>query len=212
MKSAFLISVILYLTGSNCWCQTLEEWIKQSATQKKYLLQQITGLQLYLDYLNKGYTIAKSGLNTISEYKSGHNFLDKRYFSSLEQVNPTILKSKKAEQIKALYPVVIEKCNSINRLLLNEKLLTLNEKRYIKRVLQSFVQNCREHNNQFISILTPHLFTMSDKDRVCYINEIYGNMVGSLEFAYKLNDDLKLLVIQRKKEQKETGLMQLSYK
>ena len=39
--------------------QTFAEWFRQSATQKKYLLQQIAALQVYIGYVQKGYSIAK---------------------------------------------------------------------------------------------------------------------------------------------------------
>ena len=71
MKKCFLC-IVLLITTILCNAQGLSEWFNQKATQKKYLLQQIAALQVYIGYLQKGYSIAKTGLTTIGNIKNGH--------------------------------------------------------------------------------------------------------------------------------------------
>ena len=75
-----VITYLLIGVVSVMRAQGLQEWINQKATQKKYLLQQIAGLQIYIGYVEKGYSIAKKGLNTIGDLKDGHFSLDKVFF------------------------------------------------------------------------------------------------------------------------------------
>jgi hypothetical protein len=74
----------------SCYSQTLAEWTKQKKTQIKYLLQQIAANKVYLDYIEKGYGIAKDGLNTIQNFKKGDFSLHQEFIASLSKVNPKI--------------------------------------------------------------------------------------------------------------------------
>ena len=61
MKKQFLI-ILFAVVSTSVKAQTFAEWFQQGATQKKYLLQQIAALQVYIGYVQKGYSIAKKGL------------------------------------------------------------------------------------------------------------------------------------------------------
>lgn len=49
--------------------QTFDEWFRQKKTQKKYLVQQIAALKVYLGYLKEGYEIAQKGMGYSREYQ-----------------------------------------------------------------------------------------------------------------------------------------------
>ncbi len=70
MKQLSLLCIILF-SRSICGAQTPDEWFRQKATQKKYLIQQNAAFQVYLDYVQKGYAIAQKGLTTIGHIKQG---------------------------------------------------------------------------------------------------------------------------------------------
>ncbi|ULT42931.1 conjugal transfer protein TraI [Niabella defluvii] len=71
MKKILLFLLLVVSAGSNLQAQTFAEWFQQKKTQKKYLLQQIAALQVYIGYAKKGYNIAKDGLNTIGGFTRG---------------------------------------------------------------------------------------------------------------------------------------------
>ncbi len=52
--------------------------------QKKSLLQQIAALKVYIDYAQKGYSIAKEGLTLIGNIKNREFDLHSKYISSLK--------------------------------------------------------------------------------------------------------------------------------
>jgi uncharacterized membrane protein YobD (UPF0266 family) len=80
MKRLFTL-VLFALLSSGVKAQTFAEWFRQGATQKKYLLQQIAALQVYIGYMQQGYSIAKQGLNTISDVNNGEYNLHKDYLA-----------------------------------------------------------------------------------------------------------------------------------
>jgi len=52
MKKIFLFLLLVVSAGSNLQAQTFAEWFQQKKTQKKYLLQQIAALQVYIGSAN----------------------------------------------------------------------------------------------------------------------------------------------------------------
>jgi hypothetical protein len=54
MKKIFILSIVLFAIRKSLYSQTADERVNQKATQKKYLLQQIVALQIYVGYAMKG--------------------------------------------------------------------------------------------------------------------------------------------------------------
>jgi len=97
-----LLFVLLLISKSFfSFGQTFEEWTQQKKTQKKYLLQQIAALQLYLGYVKKGYEVVNKGLITVRNIKNGDFNLHRDFLGSLKRVNPKIKKYAKVADIIA---------------------------------------------------------------------------------------------------------------
>jgi hypothetical protein len=84
------IIILMAVLCASAYSQTLAEWTQQKKTQIEYLLDQIAANKVFIDYAQKGYAIAKLGLNTIEDIKSGDFNLHRDLFHSLEIVNPSI--------------------------------------------------------------------------------------------------------------------------
>src|SRR5438046_646086 len=98
-----IIIILSFLAaGQLCRAQTYDEWVRQSKTQKKYLLEQILALKTYIGYAEKGYSIASKGLNTIKDIKDGDFNLHDNFFNSLSAVNPQVKKYSKVAAIIAM--------------------------------------------------------------------------------------------------------------
>jgi hypothetical protein len=69
MKNLLLVIAIVICHVS--FCQNAQEWTRQKKTQIKYLLQQIAANKVYIEYIEKGYNIARKGLQTIHDIKKG---------------------------------------------------------------------------------------------------------------------------------------------
>ena len=100
MKNAIILSIAFTLSFKS-HSQTAQEWTQQKATQKKYLLQQIAALQVYLGYAKNGYSIVTSGVNTIRNIKNNDLSLHRNFFNLLKNVNPSISRYAKIVDIMA---------------------------------------------------------------------------------------------------------------
>jgi hypothetical protein len=99
MKKIILLPVIAVLLFYESNAQVFNEWFRQKTTQKKYLLQQIAALQVYIGYAKKGYNIVSSGINTIRDIKKGDFNLHSTFFNALKSINPKISRYVKVADI-----------------------------------------------------------------------------------------------------------------
>src|SRR5688500_14766126 len=100
MKSLLLITIGIIMSFF-CFAQTWDEWTQQKKTQIKCLLQQIAANKVYIEYLQKGYSIANKGLTTIRNIKDGDFNLHRDFFGSLKTVNSKIKNAGKVAAIIA---------------------------------------------------------------------------------------------------------------
>jgi hypothetical protein len=57
------VVTILFIVISQCaHAQNWKEWTQQKKTQLKYLSEQIIAFKTYMQFVEKGYSIAKNGL------------------------------------------------------------------------------------------------------------------------------------------------------
>jgi hypothetical protein len=54
----FILSILLLYSMCPAQTPTFSEWFRQKKTQKKYHAQQINALQVYLEFVKKGYGVA----------------------------------------------------------------------------------------------------------------------------------------------------------
>src|SRR5882762_9234160 len=133
-KPILIISLAIACISYESYGQTFAEWFQQKKTQKKYLVQQIAALHVYLDYLKKGYTIVHNGLNTIGNIKNGNFNLDRDFFSSLKNVNPSIKNIAKVADIIAFQVYISRELGRVYSFCAGNKHFTPEELRYIAKV------------------------------------------------------------------------------
>src|ERR1700726_4220069 len=105
---------LLLLTSCACMAhapaQVLSSFFDQQATELKYGEQQIAYLQLYIGYLEKGYTIAKDGLSAIADIKKGEWTLHQDFFNSLSSINPKLNSYGRIADIISLELSILSRC------------------------------------------------------------------------------------------------------
>ena len=183
--------------------QTFAEWFRQKATQKKYLIQQIAALQVYIGYLSKGYSIAKKGLNTIQDIKHGDFNLHKNYFGSLSSVNPTIKRYSRVAEIISLEINIVRQAESVIRYCKESNQLTLSELTYLQNVFGHLLSDCSKSLDKLFAVVTDGSLTMKDDERLKAIDKIYDDMVDKQVFCRSFGNTTKGLCVQRMNEQNE---------
>lgn len=198
-----LILSFVLLSATFCQGQTFDEWFRQKKTQKKYLLQQIAALRIYLGYVQKGYTIAKEGLTAINEAKHGQFSLHQDYFSRLKSINPKISGYAKVADILTLQQEISKICKTITEKLRSQTGVTKEEKNYIEAVIQNILKDRNAIIMDFVAVITPKDLQMKDDERVSRLDAIYNRLQENYAFAREFGLEAVLLVILRKKEESE---------
>lgn len=205
MKKLFFLLFIALLSVS-VKAQTFAEWFRQKKTQKKYLLEQIAGLQMYIGYGQKGYSIAQDGLNAIGDIKHGELNLHNDYFNSLKTVNPTISKYGKVADLIALPFKIIKVYKNAYSRVKQSKAFNTGEIQYINQVLSSLINDCAGTIEQLTMVITSNKLQMKDDERLKRIDALYNDMQDKYTFAQSFAGEAKILAASRLREQNDVQI------
>lgn len=191
-----LLSAITTFTGK---AQTFQEIFNQKKTQKKYLLQQIAALQIYIDYAQKGYKIANQGIDAIGDLSKGELNLHSAYFSSLKSVNPAIKNYAMVADIISLQLQVVKIYKSLFPVLNKAAVFDPREMKYISQVFDSLMDDCASLTDDLIDVTTGGKLELTDDQRLARIDALYKDMQGKYSFSRDFSN--QTLMLARAKSQ-----------
>lgn len=200
MKKIILFLLLFVSTGSSLKAQTFGEWFQQKKTQKKYLLQQIAALQMYIGYAKKGYKIAKDGLTTIGGFTRGEFNLHTGYFNSLKSVHPEIKRYARVADIVVLQVKIVQNYNRTSRRLSSSNALSNDELAYVGRVFSRLLDDCDKTLDELITITSDGKAAMKDDERMQRIDRLYLDMQDKFTFSQSFSNDAVSLAASRIKE------------
>ena len=183
--------------------QTFNEWFRQKKTQKKYLLQQIAALKVYLEYLKKGYTIVDKGLTIVGDIKQGKFDLDIEYLESLKNVNSAVSGSAKVAAIIAYQGKIMVEFRRLKDAANKSEFLSDDEKHYVQQVYGNMLRESELSLDELDRVLSGSDFEMKDDERVKRIDGIYVDMKDKIEFTKSFSNSTSLLIAQRSKDAQE---------
>ena len=189
--------------------QTADEWLNQKATQKKYLLQQIAALQVYIGYAKKGYSIVTGGINTIRNIKNGDLNLHRDFFNSLKNVNPAIRRYAKVADIIAYQVKIIKQTKGTLQQIRETKQFTETELDYCKQVFDNLLDECMNRVEELILVTTSGKLEMKDDERLKRIDRLYADVQDKYSFTCAFSEDMGILAVQRLGEQMEINRSKL---
>ena len=187
--------------------QTFSEWFRQNTTQTKYLVEQIAALQVYADYLEKGYSIVHTGLSQIKNIKEGDIGLHADYFSSLRNINPTIKGYKRVNDIIDLKLEIESISSRVLKQIKTVKVINAVQRDYIGLVFKNLMEGCEEDVRLLVQLLSPNGFDLKDEERVKKIDELYKDMQEKYLFSRAFENKIKQLQLSKLVEQKEIEMM-----
>lgn len=200
MKKILLFLLLLVSAAGSLQAQTFAEWFNQKQTQRKYLLQQIAALQVYIGYAKKGYNIAKEGLTTIGGFTKGELNLHTDYINSLKSVNPEIKRYAKVAEIIAIQVKIVQNYNRTHRTLNSSDAFSKDELEYIRRVFSRLLNDCDKTLDELITVTTDGKLEMKDDERIEKIDNLYLDMQDKFTFSQSFSNDAKSLAASRIKE------------
>jgi hypothetical protein len=208
MKKIIIIILLgLFATGAKS--QTFAEWFQQKKTQKKYLLQQIAALQIYISYLQKGYSIAKNGLTEISDFKNGEFNLHSDYFSSLKNVNPKIKNYARVADIISFQIKIVHTYHQAYQHAQESSAFNTDEIAYLFRVFGRLLDDCTAIIDELITLTTSGKLEMKDDERLQRIDALYKDMQNKYTFTKTFSNEVIELAAERLKEKNDVQTSRL---
>lgn len=207
-----LITIIaLTVSVTACKAQTFDEWFRQKKTQKKYLIQQIAALQVYLGYVQKGYSLAEKGLTTISNIRQGDFNLHKEFFSSLKSINPKIRNYTEVADLIVLQIQTVQVYKHAYKQVRNSNMFNTGEVNYIFKIFTNLLSDCADIVDELITVTTNKDLKMKDDERLKRIDALYSSMQDNYSFAQSFAEEVKLLAVQRMKEKNDVQTSRLLF-
>ena len=201
MKIYILILSLVFSILANA--QTLAEWTQQKKTQIQYLLDQISANQVSIDYLEKGYEIARTGLNTIQNIKKGDFNLHRDFFGSLEIVNPKIKTYTRVADIIAYQVRIVKNISTTIKNLKESGQFNVDELDYSKAVFENLLDECLKNVDELYLVITSDELQMTDDERIKRIDQLYTDMQDKYSFCQSFSKECSVLAMQRLSEQVE---------
>ncbi|PZQ94406.1 MAG: hypothetical protein DI539_31035 [Flavobacterium psychrophilum] len=202
MNRVFLV-VVFALGAVTTNAQTFEEWFRQKKTQRKYLVQQIAALKVYLDYLKKGYKVVDKGLTIVGDIKQGKFDLDLNYLASLRSVNSSVRGSAKVIAIVACQRRMISDFRELKGMSESTGFLSSEEKGYVNNVYGNMLRESEMSLDELDRVLSNSDFEMKDDERMKRIDALYLDMKDKYAFIKSFSNSTRVLVAQRSAEKHE---------
>jgi hypothetical protein len=201
MKKLFIITISILITcGAFAQTPNWNEWVKQKKTQRRYLIEQIAALKVYLEYLKKGYQVVNKGLTTIGDIKDGTFNLDKDYFNSLKQVSPVVRNSPKVNDVLVYQQRIIADMRTLVNDSRRDENFTGDEIAYIESVRSNMLTECNDSIDELTLITTAGEAEMKDDERLLRLDKVHADMGDKYAFTQNFVQSTRLLSMQRSKE------------
>ena len=179
---------------------------QQKKKQIKRMLEQIAANKIYIDYLQKGYSIAHSGLQTIQKIKKGDYSLHFNFFDSLQKVNPRIKTWSKVADIISLQLRIVTNAGQTVREIKEIHQFTDAELEYCKKVFDNLLDDCVQNIDELVMIITDGKVVMTDNERIKRLERLYSDMQDKYSFSCSFSNEMGILSAQRLSEQLQINL------
>lgn len=195
-----LITILVALSFGGAQAQTFEEWFKQKATQRKYLLEQIIALRMYVGHLQESYAIARNGLTQISDIKSGEFNLHTNHFNSLETVNPKVKDYWKVAAGLELHQQISNVSSNAPQRFSQGELFTGDEIQYLDIVFDRLLEDSYKSVDELVAVTTDKKLEMTGDERIGRIDDLFGQLMNQYRFARAFSSEANLLAAFRSQE------------
>lgn len=204
---ALLVCLLMAFTANLTQAQTFGEFFNQKKTQKKYLLQQIAALQVYIGYAKKGYNIVNDGLQSIKSITNGEFGLHTAYINSLKAVSPVIRNNIKIAEIIETQLNITRAFGAVK----SSESLPLSNQLYILDVREKVMDDCGKDLEELLLVITSGKLEMSEKERIRRIDCIYSSITEKYGFTIDFVGQVMTLINQRENEQDFINRLRNSY-
>lgn len=178
-------------------------FVQAQSNQIKVYLQQIAANKVLIEYIRKGYKIARTGLTTIGDIRNGEFNLHRDFIGSLQIVNPKIKNASGVTDILAFQVKIIKVYQQSFKQIKRSGQFTDTEIDYIYSVFTKLLDDTAVILEELLAITSLSHFQMSDDERIKRIDRLYADIKTNYVFAQHFGNDALVLAVQRMKEKQE---------
>jgi len=204
---ALALALLCLVSTMDVSAQTWAEFFKQKKTQKKYLLNQIAALQVYIGYARKGYELVDNGLQAVRDITNGEFSLHNSFISSLKQVSPAVRNDLRVAEIISMQLSVLRLSGGWA----DHELLSAGNRAYVSTVRSDLRDQCLDALEELLLVITAGKVEIGGEERLPRIGELYGLMQQHYAFAKGFTAEVNLLVRSRERELLELEEMEGHY-
>lgn len=187
--------LLIIATAPRCSAQNWAEWFKQKKTQKKYLLNQIAALQVYIGYARQGYELVGSGLETVRAVTGGEFGLHEGFIYGLKAVSPLVKADPRVAEILDLQLGMIRAFSGIQNLE-----LSADQVLFVAEVAGNMMAECKADLEELLLVLTSGKLEMKEEERLARLGSIHARMQEKSAFSREFCGEASLVAFQRKME------------
>lgn len=183
------------------------------AAQNKFkpLIERIALLQVYLEYLQKGYGIARNGLESVRKITKGEFDLHGDFFNSLAVVNPEVKKYTRIASIISTQINMVKAYKEAYRYAKECNQFAEEEIDYLFRVFEQLLLESTKDIELLTTVITNHKIKMEDQQRIDWIDKVFTYIKDKEKFLLTFNAELYGLAKTRLNEQQDIKMLQKIY-
>lgn len=201
------LTALASASATTVTAQTWNEWFRQKSTQKKYLINQIAALQVYIGYAKKGYEVVSGGIHTVRDITSGEFGLHSAFFGSLKSVSPFIRDNAKVAEILAMQ-LAISKALGESR---HHALLSEDSRTYIDDVRENVLAECAKDLEELLLAVTSDKVEMTEDQRLQRLDKVHESMTDRSAFVRHFTAQVRTLTAQKEREHQQNENLKKIY-
>lgn len=171
--------------------------------QIKMYLEQIAANKVYIDYLQKGYTTVKNGLNILNTIKGGHFSLDQLFFYGLVAINPKVRQYPRVGDIMLLSAGIRQQGNELLRQLEGSGLFVASQVSYVQGVIEGLNADCTALLHDLEALLEAGNLQLSDDERIKRIDQVFAEVSDRHLFMRSWSGEITRLLTLKQRAQKD---------
>lgn len=210
MKWRLHITVTLLLLSGRAHAQVSfnwNEWFKQKKTEIKYLGQQIASLQIYLNYVKKGYQIVDQGNRLIQQAKSGELNLHDVFYLSLKIVNQQIKNYPAVRKTIEHHNYIATTSTKLLRAVREKSGFDDRDRQYVEETLARLREDMSASLDELMIVLADGELELQDDERIRKITELEAYASARVVFVKEYYAHVMGKAVQVSGERAESAVL-----
>lgn len=175
----------------------------QEAVQLALNIQKLDQLRKILKNMYDAYKILTEGYNKVKNIAEGNFKIHEVFLDGLMKVNPAIKKYSRIADIIDYQIKIVKEYKAAYAHFKRSNKFSPQEIEHIGKVYGQLFDKSLENLEALLMVITASNLRMTDDERIKAVDGIYKDISEQLSFLRYFNNETKLMVFQRSKDQTE---------